>query len=817
MAGASLLPEILAAMDSGQNHVEDILYHCLATTDLDRLAETAGMDVMEYLLFEIEGSDRLTVTYDDHVVRLDELANGLVFTHRLTESELAGDMVEMNPDLAALDLGTAELSTPAGPVTLEFDFQTDSPYSEHGSWQGPPGWLSGFAPGDLAAFRRDGDGVIVEAAGELADGDAEVAEIAQAFFDLVSDGAGEEPWIVLEEAITANPALFRRPVPPVSDLLTDAGLEPRGAFIGPADEIWDPPGVVAERRVRETLAARFHFEACCEEALDNVIEGWHDTQGGGHLDVRSLNRALGHGSVADAFGDWLDHSGMLGWDKVGEFASRLATPGRRHNGGAHLLMARHLDSVGEVVAAEAALEEAIRSDPEFEPALVELARYASDRGDAERVVSLLRRAGFAADHPLVELHASLSRAFPQVGRNDPCPCGSGRKYKQCHLGRAEVPTRERVTWLISKLTMYVTRPEWTPRLLGLAVSAMWEDFEFDDLARMRSDELIVELAVFDAGGIDEYLDHRGPLLPADEVEILDEWRHVQLRLWEVTATDGVSSITVRDTGNGDTHTTTDVSSATRFRPGDQVATHLLPAWGEMWLPTVLVPVPLQHRDRLRRVLDDYPDADSLASWYGGLHAPPRMANRDGEPMVLHEVHLRPTSGWDQLVATLDSAYEPDESDFNVWREMHPIDEDESIVRATLRRDEDDLVVDVNSDARLERVLDVLDPVAEVVSQTRNPATTMRQVKEAFANSAPSDEPAEPLPPEFMAEIRDRYERRWLDQEIPALGGITPRQAAADPTRRPDLVALLRSFEDLPANPDVAMRPDVLRRELGISE
>lgn len=23
---------------------------------------------------------------------------------------------------------------------------------------------------------------------------------------------------------------------------------------------------------------------------------------------------------------------------------------------------------------------------------------------------------------------------PQVGRNDPCPCGSGKKYKQCCLG-----------------------------------------------------------------------------------------------------------------------------------------------------------------------------------------------------------------------------------------------------------------------------------------------------------------------------------------------------------------------------------------------
>jgi preprotein translocase subunit SecA len=23
-------------------------------------------------------------------------------------------------------------------------------------------------------------------------------------------------------------------------------------------------------------------------------------------------------------------------------------------------------------------------------------------------------------------------ALPEVGRNDPCPCGSGKKYKKCH-------------------------------------------------------------------------------------------------------------------------------------------------------------------------------------------------------------------------------------------------------------------------------------------------------------------------------------------------------------------------------------------------
>ena len=26
----------------------------------------------------------------------------------------------------------------------------------------------------------------------------------------------------------------------------------------------------------------------------------------------------------------------------------------------------------------------------------------------------------------------VRNALPKVGRNDPCPCGSGKKYKQCH-------------------------------------------------------------------------------------------------------------------------------------------------------------------------------------------------------------------------------------------------------------------------------------------------------------------------------------------------------------------------------------------------
>jgi hypothetical protein len=30
----------------------------------------------------------------------------------------------------------------------------------------------------------------------------------------------------------------------------------------------------------------------------------------------------------------------------------------------------------------------------------------------------------------------------ETGRNDPCPCGSGKKYKNCHLDKDEAVARE---------------------------------------------------------------------------------------------------------------------------------------------------------------------------------------------------------------------------------------------------------------------------------------------------------------------------------------------------------------------------------------
>jgi hypothetical protein len=67
----------------------------------------------------------------------------------------------------------------------------------------------------------------------------------------------------------------------------------------------------------------------------------------------------------------------------------------------------------------------------------------------------------------------------------------------------------------------------------------------------------------------------------------------------------------------------------------------------------------------------------------------------------------------------------------------------------------------------------------------------------------------------MAEYMHKLEADWLDDQIPALEGLTPRQTAEDPTRRDDLIALLNSFDGSGGREDGTFDVDRSRRELGL--
>jgi preprotein translocase subunit SecA len=53
--------------------------------------------------------------------------------------------------------------------------------------------------------------------------------------------------------------------------------------------------------------------------------------------------------------------------------------------------------------------------------------YSADEEAADVVEEQQRQARIAAASA-----AAASGAMPAVGRNEPCPCGSGKKYKHCH-------------------------------------------------------------------------------------------------------------------------------------------------------------------------------------------------------------------------------------------------------------------------------------------------------------------------------------------------------------------------------------------------
>ena len=59
----------------------------------------------------------------------------------------------------------------------------------------------------------------------------------------------------------------------------------------------------------------------------------------------------------------------------------------------------------------------------------------------------------------------MDTAQPQkktLGRNDPCHCGSGKKYKQCHLDKDEAAAREARATAMAEAEKNAPAPE-TPK------------------------------------------------------------------------------------------------------------------------------------------------------------------------------------------------------------------------------------------------------------------------------------------------------------------------------------------------------------------
>lgn len=170
-----------------------------------------------------------------------------------------------------------------------------------------------------------------------------------------------------------------------------------------------------------------------------------------------------------------------------------------------------------------------------------------------------------------------------VGRNQPCPCGSGRKYKQC-CGPKERARQVRQAmrhreddWLWLALLSYLDRP-------GLyvdsqsAFSRFWNG-DFDLRVAKALDEqamqAFLEWYAYDYASskdrqriVDRFAADEGARLTAEQRELLEEHRASHLSLHAIEEATAEGSLRIADLLLGGLYQVEDAGLARLARPGD---------------------------------------------------------------------------------------------------------------------------------------------------------------------------------------------------------------------------------------------------------
>jgi preprotein translocase subunit SecA len=126
--------------------------------------------------------------------------------------------------------------------------------------------------------------------------------------------------------------------------------------------------------------------------------------------------------------NWRDHLSSLDYLRQGIHLRGYAQkqPKQEYKREAFELFGQMLDAVKNEVT-KILMTVRIQSNEEAAQAAAEL------ENRAERISNVTYSAPTETGEveTLVD-EATVQAAVPRVGRNDPCPCGSGKKYKQCH-------------------------------------------------------------------------------------------------------------------------------------------------------------------------------------------------------------------------------------------------------------------------------------------------------------------------------------------------------------------------------------------------
>ena len=456
-----------------------------------------------------------------------------------------------------------------------------------------------------------------------------------------------------------------------------------------------------------------------------------------------------------------------------------------------------------------------------------------------------------------------------IPRNDACPCGSGRKYKKCCGGAAsgilsldpEVAranavkrtdmelhellvrfVRQRLgdAWLRESVELFLdgAREAGIPSEMELALPwVLFHGPAFDDEATVAS-RIGVEWR---------------SRLTRTQHDMLAAQRRTRLSIWEATAIEPGVGMALEDLLTGATTFVHEVRASQTVPVGsallarvveiDDVAfiagVHgrvLAPMYADMAVTEMRRECRVRTRPiKPERLLDPMRQLILVEIWRSIVtlaDLPPSLSNTDGDPLIFitdrfdfGAAHRRTVLA---KLARLDGA-SPSEQDGDAAEIMvtrpssgsASLGFDPIIGRIEVRGSH--LLIETNSTVRADLLQrEVAAALGEVARFRLRSEQDMRAMLNEARTTAPPSSPApepEPTPEvhEALRQFREQYMQRWLDDNIPALGGLTPREAAADPAHHPALRRLLKDMEFHERRLPKAQQCDTakLRAELGM--
>jgi hypothetical protein len=180
----------------------------------------------------------------------------------------------------------------------------------------------------------------------------------------------------------------------------------------------------------------------------------------------------------------------------------------------------------------------------------------------------------------------------KIGRNDPCPCGSGKKYKQCHGPIDEARASEQRRLRQAHDTLFAKVIEAAPGFateFAPALQAFWNgQYQVDaiddlDEVEERGAERFLSWFMFDNQGPDGTTPlERLAAEPADldltplEARLLPEWTSARLQPYMVTEILKGQGLVVRPLWEEQTIVVEDQAASRRVEEDEVLVVHLTP-------------------------------------------------------------------------------------------------------------------------------------------------------------------------------------------------------------------------------------------------